>query len=108
MLSDLERRMREYPWHTQYKLLNGKLNTFPFSHMICEDFLHPALFEAVREECRDISKFRPRSQDPRLPAQRLRAEWFLTEEALSQMPDDAPARALFQSLTAQTWFLRSK
>ena len=102
MLSDLERRMREYPWHTQYKLLNGKLNTFPFSHMICEDFLHPALFEAVREECRDISKFQPRFKNPTLTSSKYRSSWSFTKEFLSQTPKDAPARALFQSLTDTT------
>ena len=75
MLSDLERQMREYPWHTQYKLLNGKLNAFPFSHMICEDFLHPALFEAVREECRDVSKFQQRFKSPTLASSKYRSSW---------------------------------
>ena len=102
MLSDLERRMKEYPWHTQYKLLNGKHNTFPISHMICEDFLHPAIFEAVREECRDISKFQPRFKNPTLTSSRYRSSWSFTKEFLSQTPKDAPARALFQSLTDTT------
>ena len=102
MLSDLERRMREYPWHTQYKLLNGKLNAFPFSHMICEDFLHPTLFEAVREQYRDISKFKQRFKSPTLASSKHRSSWVLTKEVLSQTPKDAPAHALFQSLTDTT------
>ena len=102
MPCDLARFTNDYPWHTQYRLLNGKLNVFPFHHMVCEDFLHPVLFEAVREECRDISKFQPRFKNPTLETNKYRSSWNLTNEVLSKTHKNTPARLLFQSLTDTT------
>jgi len=90
----------DYVWHSFYSVINTIPKVWPFRHLVIDQFLHPALYEALAAE--DFAATLPRRNDPAkmlYPAEGQRFSLTInTQTDLATVPTDS-LRELWATLT---------